>query len=271
MGQGSFTVLAQIAAEALGVPIHQVELAEPDTSIVPNSGPTVASRTTMVVGRLVERCAREMRDRLGGLSPSEHHRRHGVLTVTKAYEPPPGASWDEERYRGDAYGTFAWGCDVAEVRLDPDTYEARATKLTLVQEIGRTINPVGASGQIEGGTAQAVGWALTEQVVMREGAMANAQLTNYCIPTTLDAPPVETVILENPFPHGAFGAKGVGELPMNGPGPALVNALRHLGLDVRELPATPELLMEAAARRAPAAAPSGRGSAHGSAPSEATR
>lgn len=271
MGQGSFTVLAQIAAEALGVPFDQVELAEPDTSVVPDSGPTVASRTTMVVGRLVERCAREMRERLGGLAPAEHHRRHGALTVTQAYEPPPGTSWDEERYRGDAYGTFAWACDVAEVRLDPDSYEARATKLTLVQEIGRAINPVAARGQIEGGTAQAVGWALTEQVVMREGAMANAQLTNYCIPTTLDAPPVETAILEIPFPHGAFGAKGVGELPMNGPGPALVNALRHLGLDVRELPATPELLMEAVARCGPAASPSGRGLAAGSAPSEARR
>ena len=250
MGQGAFTVLAQIAAEALRVPLELVELAEPDTSVVPNSGPTVASRTTMVVGGIVERCAREMRRRLGDLSPGEYHRRHGALAVTERYEPPPGAVWDEERHRGDAYGTFAWGCDVAEVRLDPDTYEARATKLTLVQEIGRAINPVTARGQIEGGTAQGLGWALTEDVVMREGAMANAQLTNYLLPTTRDAPPLDTVILENPFPHGAFGAKGVGELPMDGPAPAVVNALRHLGLDVREIPATPERLMDAAARRA---------------------
>jgi CO/xanthine dehydrogenase Mo-binding subunit len=249
MGQGAFTVLAQIAADALGVPLDQVEIAEPDTSVAPNSGPTVASRTTMVVGRIVERGARELRERIGDLAPAEHFRRYGPTTVTMAYEPPPGVSWDEEHYRGVAYATFAWGCDVAEVRLDPDTWEARATKLTLVQEFGRAIHPVMARGQIEGGTAQAIGWALTEHVVLRDGAMANAQLTNYCIPTTLDTPPLETVVVENPFPHGAFGAKGLGELPMNGPAPAIVNALRHLGLDLRELPAIPERVMEAAERR----------------------
>jgi CO/xanthine dehydrogenase Mo-binding subunit len=253
MGQGAYTVLAQIAADALGVPLEQVELAEPDTAIAPNSGPTVASRTTMVVGRIVERAARELRERLGGLAPSEHHRRNGPVTVTARYEPPPGVAWDEERYRGVAYATFAWACDVAEVRLDPDTWEARPTKLTLVQEFGRAIHPVLARGQIEGGTAQGLGWALSEQVVMRDGAMANTQLTNYVIPTILDTPDLETVVVENPCPHGAFGAKGLGELPMDGPAPAVVNALRHLGLDVRELPASPERVMEAALRRAPAA------------------
>jgi CO/xanthine dehydrogenase Mo-binding subunit len=249
MGQGSWTVLAQVVADALGVPLAQVTVAVPDTALVPNSGPTVASRTSMVVGRILERGARDMRERLGGLAPAEYHRLHGRLQVTTRYEPPPGITWDEEHHRGDAYATFAWACDVAEVRLDPDTYEARASKLTLVQEFGRPLNPVLAMGQIEGGTAQGIGWALTEEVVMREGAMANAQLTNYCIPTTLDTPPMETVILENPFPHGAFGAKGLGELPMDGPAPAIVNALRHLGLDLRELPASPERVMEAVDRR----------------------
>ncbi|MGD0484491.1 MAG: xanthine dehydrogenase family protein molybdopterin-binding subunit [Gemmatimonadales bacterium] len=251
MGQGAWTVLAQVVAEALDVPLEDVEVAVPDTQLVPNSGPTVASRTSMVVGRILERGARDLRARLGGLAPAEHHRRHGRLAVTTRYEPPPGLSWDEDHYRGDAYGTFSWACDVAEVALDPDTYEVRARNLVLVQEFGRPLNPVLALGQIEGGTAQGIGWALTEEVVMREGAMANAQLTNYCIPTTLDTPPLDTVIVENPFPHGAFGAKGLGELPMDGPAPAIVNALRHLGLDLRELPATPERVMEAVERRAP--------------------
>ncbi len=252
MGQGAWTVLAQVVADALDVPLDGVEVAVPDTEIVPNSGPTVASRTSMVVGRILERGARDLKERLGGLAPEEHFRRHGTTTVTTRHEPPPGLSWDEDHYRGDAYATFSWGCDVAEVALDPDTYEARAKRLLLVQEFGRPLNPVLAVGQIEGGTAQGIGWALTEEVVMREGAMANAQLTNYCIPTTLDTPPLETVIVENPFPYGAFGAKGLGELPMDGPAPAIVNALRHLGLDLRELPATPERVMDAAARRAPA-------------------
>jgi len=254
MGQGSWTVLAQVVADVLGVPLEQVAVAVPDTAVVPNSGPTVASRTSMVVGRILERGAQDLKARLGGFAPAEHFRRHGPVSVTTRYEAPPGLSWDEEHYRGDAYATFAWACDVAEVRLDPDTYEARASKLTLVQEFGRPLNPVLALGQIEGGTAQGVGWALTEEVVMREGAMANAQLTNYCIPTTLDTPPMETVVVENPFPHGAFGAKGLGELPMDGPAPAIVNALRHLGLDLREVPATPERVMDAVDRRARPAA-----------------
>jgi CO/xanthine dehydrogenase Mo-binding subunit len=250
MGQGAHTVLAQIVAEALGVPLAQVQMAPADTAEVPNSGPTVASRTAMVVGRLLERCAIDLRAVLGGVAPAEHFRRHGAVEVTKQYEPPPGLSWDEETYRGDAYPTFAWGCDVAEVAYDPVTYEVKATKLTLVQEFGRPLNPVLARGQIEGGTVQGLGWALLEDVVMRDGGMANAQLTNYVIPTSLDVPALETVMLENPYPHGAFGAKGLGELPMDGPAPAIVNAMRHLGLDVREVPATPERVMEVARERA---------------------
>jgi CO/xanthine dehydrogenase Mo-binding subunit len=249
IGQGTRTVLSQIVAEALEVPLAQVAFSVPDTADVPNSGPTVASRTVMVVGRILERCARELREQLGATSPAEHFARHGETSVTKQYESPPGLAWDDDTYRGDAYGTYAWGCDVAEVEYDPVTYAARCTKLTAVQEFGRPINPVLARGQIEGGSAQGVGWGLIEDVVMKDGAMVNAQLTNYTIPTTLDTPRMDVVMVENPYAHGAFGAKGVGELPMNGPGPAIVNALRHIGLDVRQVPATPERIMEAARGR----------------------
>lgn len=250
IGQGTCTVLSQIVADALGVPMDEVTFSVPATADVPNSGPTVASRTVMVVGGILERAARALRERLGALSPAEHFARYGETSVTRQYEQPPGLHWDDKTYRGDAYGTYGWGCDVVEVEYDPVTYAARAMKLTAVQEFGRPVNPVLARGQIEGGSAQGVGWALIEEVVMKDGAMANAQLTNYTIPTTLDMPRVETVMVENPCPHGAFGAKGLGELPMNGPGPAIVNALRHLGLDLRQLPATPERVMEAARGRA---------------------
>ncbi len=108
---------------------------------------------------------------------------------------------------------------MAEVEKDPDTGEIRPRRITAVQEFGRAIHPILAKGQIEGGTAQGVGWALLEEVVMRDGAMANAQLTNYLVPTTMDTPEIETVILENPYAHGPFGAKGVGELPIDGPAP----------------------------------------------------
>lgn len=200
----------------------------------------------MVVGGILQRCAEQLRARLGELSPIEYFARHGPLVVTAQYDPPPGLHFDEATYEGDAYGTYAWGCDVAEVELDPDTFEVRPLRVTAVQEIGRAINPVLARGQIEGGTAQGIGFALTEEVVMRDGAMANAQLTNYLVPTTLDTPPIDVAILEHPYAHGPFGAKGVGELPIDGPAPAIVNAIRHLGIDVRALPATPERIMEAA-------------------------
>ena len=131
---------------------------------------------------------------------------------------------------------------MAEVEIDQVTLEARVLKLTAVQEFGRPIHPALARGQIEGGSAQGLGWALLEHVVMKDGAMANAQLTNYIIPTTLDTPPMDVVMLENPYSGGPFGAKGLGELPIDGPAPAVVNAIRHAGLDVRAIPATPEAL-----------------------------
>jgi len=246
MGQGARTTLAQIVAEALGFRIDGIEVAEPDTSRVPDSGPTVASRTCMIVGGLLKACAEEVKTRLGGLSPAGYLRRHGPLVVTKQYEPPPGIAWDDATYRGDAYATYGWGCDVVEVELDPVTYEIRPTRVTAVVEIGRAVNPLMVAGQVEGGTAQGLGYALLEEVVMREGRMANAQLTNYMVPTTLDTPPIDVTILESPYRHGPFGAKGVGEMPMSGPGPAVANAVRHLGLDVRSLPITPEKVLECA-------------------------
>lgn len=258
IGQGTRTMHAQIVADTLGIPYDGVEVEAADTARVPDSGPTVASRTCMIVGRILQRCAEEMKRRLGGLSPAEYWRRHGPLVVVKEFEKPADIEWDEETYRGDAYGAYAWGCNVVEVDYDPVTYEVRPRSLTTVCEVGKAIHPILATGQIEGGTLQAVGWALLEKVVMKDGRMANGNLTNYPIPTTLDAPLLQTVLLEQPYRYGPFGAKGIGELPMDGPAAAIVNAIRALGFDVREIPATPELLVRAPRRtgtRAPAAAP----------------
>jgi len=245
IGQGQRTVHAQIVAEALGLPFEAVEVEAADTAFVPDSGPTVASRTTMVVGGLLKRCAEEMRERLGRMTPAEYLRRHGPLVITKQYEPPPGLVWDDDTYRGSAYGSFGWGCEAVEIELDPVTGQVRPTRVTTSQEIGKAIYPIGARGQIEGGTAQGLGYALTEEVVMRDGAMANAQLTNYIIPTTLDTPPMDVNLLERPYAHGPYGAKGLGEMPFDGVAPAVVNAIRHLGLDVRDVPATPERVIDA--------------------------
>jgi CO/xanthine dehydrogenase Mo-binding subunit len=248
MGQGTRTMLAQIVADTLGVAYDDVEVNAADTGEVPDSGPTVASRTCMIVGRLLERCALELRDRLGGLSPRAYLRRHGPLVVTKQYEKPPEMDWDESTYRGDAYGSFGWACDVIEVEVDRDTWAVRPIKLTTVHEVGKAIHPMLVAGQIEGGTAQGLGWALLEDVIMHEGRMVNHTMTNYIVPTTLDTPDMDIVVLERPYKHGPFGAKGVGEMPIDGPAPAVVNALRHAGFDLREIPATPEKLMSCSSR-----------------------
>jgi CO/xanthine dehydrogenase Mo-binding subunit len=246
IGQGTRTIHAQIVADALGLPYEAVESCVPDTALVPDSGPTVASRTCMVVGRLLERAAKEMRARLRGLTPAVYLKRHGPLVITKEYVPPPGLQWDEETYTGDAYGAYGWACDVVELQVDPVTLEVRPLRVTAVAEVGKAIHPLLAAGQIEGGTAQGLGFALLEEVVMRDGRMLNAQLTNYLLPTSVDTPPIDTVILENPYPHGPQGAKGLGEMPIDGPAPAVVNALRHAGFDVRDVPATPERLARCA-------------------------
>jgi CO/xanthine dehydrogenase Mo-binding subunit len=254
IGQGTRTMHAQIVCDALEIPYEWVETSDPDTARVPDSGPTVASRTCMVVGGILERAARRLREAIGDYdSPSGFRKRarryldeHGPLTVIEQYEKRNEIVWSDETYRGDAYAAYAWGCNVADVEIDPVTYQARCTRMTAVIDIGRAIHPILAEGQIEGGTLQAIGWALYEDVVMRDGKMVNAQLTNYIIPTTLDTPRLDVEIVENPYPHGPFGAKGVGECPTDGPAAAIVNAIRaatgkHLG----EIPAIPEKIMKA--------------------------
>ena len=171
--------------------------------------------------------------------------RHGPLVITKQYEKPSEITWSDDSYRGDAYDTYGCGCDVVELEVDRDTWQVTPIALTTVQEIGKAIHPMLARGQIEGGSAQGLGYALLEEVVMRDGRMANAQLTNYIIPTTLDTPSMDVVILEKPYAHGPFGAKGVGEMPIDGPAPAVINAIRNAGIDLREIPATPEKVMAA--------------------------
>lgn len=258
IGQGTNTIFSQIAAEALGIDCADVDVVQPDTSVVPDSGPTVASRTCMVVGKLVETAALGLKHSLidAGYLPALYSRAEfqvacsryvqafGALRGTAQYQPPPGLTWDDEKYAGDAYGTYGWAVYVAEVSVDTTTWETRVDDFVAVQEVGRVINPTLAAGQIEGGVAQGIGWALYEDVVWREGRMANPQMTNYIMPTSLDLPPIRVYFEELPYPHGPGGAKGIGELPMDGPAPAIFNAVAHAtGVDVTRLPLTPERLM----------------------------
>jgi len=187
----------------------------------------------MIVGKLVERAALELK-------------RTGQQRVFVKYEAPPGVWWDDEHYRGDAYGAFAWAAYVAEVAVDTVTYEATVTNFLAVQEVGRVIHPVIAAGQIEGGVAQGIGFALYENVQWKDGQMANSQMTNYIMPTAADVPPIRVIFEEAPYAYGPAGAKGIGELPMDGPAPAIANAIESaLGVPVNSVPAIPEKLMEA--------------------------
>ena len=193
IGQGANTIFSQIAADALGIGYDRIEIAQPDTSAVPNSGPTVASRTSMVVGNLVETAALALKQTLvdSGLlcdactedefvrACRRYIETRGPLRSRAQYEPPPGLFWDDKKYSGDAYGTYAWAVYVAEVAVDTVTFEARVTDFVAVQEVGRVIHPVLAAGQIEGGVAQSIGMALYENVAWRQGPhgqRANDQL-----------------------------------------------------------------------------------------------
>jgi len=254
-GQGTHTILCQIAAESLALSYDDIEIAPCDTSIVPNSGPTVASRTSMVVGRLIERSGsqliamlREHADLGESYSKQEFfaacdrfRNQHGKVESLCRYEAPPNIYWDDQKYRGEAYPTFAWAVYVAEVAVDTVTYSAEVTNIYTVQEVGRVLNPTLAAGQIEGGVAQAVGYALYEKVQLKNGHMFNNQMTNYIMPTAADVPPIHVVFEEIPFAFGAYGAKGIGELPHDGPAPAILNAIQDAtGESFPSIPLLPE-------------------------------
>ena len=254
-GQGTHTILSQIAAEALDLDYDDIIIAPCDTSIVPNSGPTVASRTTMVVGKLIERSCKQLLrflqdsaylassySKAGFFSACELYRaQHGKVESLCRYEAPPNIFWDDQTYRGEAYPTFSWAVYIAEVAVDTVTYSAEVTNLVTVQEVGRVLNPTLAAGQIEGGVAQAIGYALYEKVQLKHGHMINNQMTNYIMPTAADVPPISVIFEQIPFQHGGYGAKGIGELPHDGPAPAILNAIQDaIGHNFTSIPLMPE-------------------------------
>jgi CO/xanthine dehydrogenase Mo-binding subunit len=283
IGQGTRTIFPQIVSEALGIDVAQVTCAEPDTAHVPNSGPTVASRTAMVVGKICMDAARTIGETLcdfvaeqQGLDPAEvrlengaftvgdasvdfaevgddYLQERGALQVHKIYAHPEGIHFDDQQYVGDAYPCYGWGADVAEVLVDTDTGEVTVLRFFTACDVGKALHPVLCEGQVEGGTLQGIGYALMEEVVMRDGVMANNRLTNYIIPTSLDAPEILVDLVEVPYFHGPFGAKGVGELPLDGAAPAVVTAVEQaLGLPAGtfdELPVTPERVLSALRRK----------------------
>ncbi len=238
-GQGTKTVLSQIAAEAIGLPYENVSMAQPDTLEVPNSGPTVASRTVMVVGKLVQSAALGIKQTLlssnllqDGYTAAEFRAAcrqyvaaHGQFRSWSRYEAPADIFWDDQKYRGEAYAAFAWAVYIAEVTVDLTTYSVSVDDFVALQEVGKVLHPLLAMGQVIGGVAQGIGFSLYEKVVWQNGRMQNSQMTNYIMPTSTDLPPIRVLFEELGNVYGAYGAKGIGELPMDGPAPAIINAV----------------------------------------------
>lgn len=276
MGQGTLTIMPQIAADGLSLDLARVRCPFPDTKYAPDSGPTVASRTAMVVGGTLFGAAREMKQKLesyasetlfggepvelaqgvfrgayGGATrafedvASAYLKQNGPLRVMNQFKLPATLRWDQKTFKGDSYPSYSWGCNIVELEVDAMTLEIRVRKVWSTWDIGRVINPVLASGQIEGGLTQALGYAVMEKMAIKDGLYDASRMQTYVVPTALDVPEFEVTFIEYPYTHMAPGAKGVGEIPMDGLAPAIANAVEAAtGVRITELPITPEKLLE---------------------------
>ena len=279
MGQGMATVLSQVVAEELGLPYDAVRPLAPDTAVVPDSGPTVASRATVMSGNaLRDACApirRQLLEVAGAIlscEPESVRLRDGVASgpegrwvgygdilrrcflerrplAASGWAMGPPVSWDEATGAGDAYMTYAFAANVVEVEVDRETGEVRVLAIYAAHDVGKAINPLAVEGQIQGGSAQGLGYALMEEIFHRDGRMLNNQFSTYLIPTARDVPPIHPIIVEKAAAGGPYGAKGFGEQPLMGIAPAIANAVYHAtSVRVRELPMTPERVLEALER-----------------------
>jgi len=269
IGQGSNTVIAQIAAEALGLPLDRFRLVGPDTLLTPDAGKTSASRQTFVTGRAALAAGRALRAsilRLANASESailvpdgprivvcEGNTRREIdlaalpqdsrgysLSAEESYDPPT-APLDSDG-QGRPYALYGYGAQIVELQVDPDLGTVRLLKITAAHDVGQAINPQLATGQIEGGIAQGIGLALMEEYV--PGRTEN--LHDYLIPTAGDVPPIESLLVEVPDPEGPFGAKGLGEHVLIPTAPAILNAIRHAtGAEITRLPALPHRIRDA--------------------------
>ncbi len=232
MGQGAHTTLRKVAAEALGLPLDRVQCPLPDTDAVPDSGPTVASRTAMIVGELVLRAASALK---AAWKPGTEE------IVEERYRQPEGIEWDQESFTGDAYPTYSWGANCAEVAVDPLTGEIEVTGFWGAYDIGTPLDRRIAVGQMTGGIAQGIGYATIEVMDAPAGRILQASMTDYAIPTSLDLPPLSVSLVETPGECGPFGAKGAGELPLVGAAPAVAAAVSDaIGRPVNSIPIRPE-------------------------------
>lgn len=276
MGQGSDTVLCQIAAEELGIPYESVRIISADTATTPDAGASTASRQTFVSGNAVKRAAANVKKYMVGLaaeiwrcSPTEIKIKDGM--VKSAADPGKvmeftrlareihqrgrqfiGFAWydnltpdvDPETNQGDAYATYIYATQVADVEVDTETGEVAVLRVFAAHDVGSAINPRNVEQQIEGAVAQGVGYAVMEEVVLKDGRTLTPSFNKFLIPTSLDAPEVITCMVEDTEPKGPYGAKGVGEGAIIPTAAAVINAIYDAaGIRITSLPATPEKVL----------------------------
>ncbi|MFH1059694.1 MAG: xanthine dehydrogenase family protein molybdopterin-binding subunit [Pseudomonadota bacterium] len=278
MGQGAFTVLPQICAEELGVRVEDVRLVQPDTDLVPESGPTVGSRSTTLMGNAIILAARQVKESLlemasqlllaptdriefvnGQVFDRDHPERAisfrevttkcwatGRRMIGQGWWAPPMATMDPETGQGNPYHVYSYSTHMVQLVVDVETGEVEIEDYVAAFDVGRAINPRAVEGQIEGGVAMGIGYAIMEAVAIDQGRIQNLSLQDYLIPTTLDMPPIKTIILPGINLMGPYGAKGVGEMPNIPAAPAVLNAIANAcGGRVRSLPADPEAVFRA--------------------------
>ena len=275
MGQGHKTVMAQFAAEELGIDVGRITVIEVDTALVPDSGPTVASRSTLMSGRAVMDGCRQIRERMAELACKklgcdEVEFAEGQVTpkgggegmafnalalqcwlelvhlAASGFFRTPATSWDEETGLGELYVTYSWATDIAEVEVDMETGEVTVLSIVAAHDVGRAVNPMAVEGQIEGGAVQGMGYAMMEDLVSENGVILNPGLNDYLVPTTKDAPVITPIIVEHPYPRGPHGAKGIGEPSLMAAPGAVTNAISHaIGARVNDLPVTQERIVRA--------------------------
>ena len=236
MGQGNKTTLKRIVARTLDIPNEQVIFDNPDTSIIPDSGPTAASRTIIIVGFLMEKAAKNLKKIWKSGVYQEH---------VEPYVGPSYIKWDEATMQGDAYPSYSWGVNVVEVEYDPITYQIDIKHTWSTYDVGRVVDERIAIGQADGGLLQGLGYGYMESMRVKDGKFMQRSLSDYIIPTFEDAPKMETAFIDNPFIYGANGAKGMGELTLVGGAPAIALAIENaIGYKVNDIPCNPEHIME---------------------------
>ncbi|MBI2894862.1 MAG: molybdopterin-dependent oxidoreductase [Deltaproteobacteria bacterium] len=277
IGQGSDTVLAQCAAEAMGVRLEHVRVHRVDTDLGPWDVGVHASRTTFIAGNSVLMAAREAKKKLLGAASAQvrrpverldvtdseivdletgqavstvgkvvralHFRERGDVIMTSAYYEPPSQAQDEG-YKGDVSATYAFGAQVAEVEVDVETGVVRLVRLTAAHDVGRAINRLGIEGQIEGGIAMGAGYALTEELKVSRGVVENPRFRDYHLVTAPEIPEIDVTFVEQGDREGPFGAKGVGEAPLIPVAAAIAAAVEDAtGVRFTSLPLTPERVL----------------------------